>query len=96
MTNEPNDRYLRRRMTVLFATVLRRGTVVALPLLEAMAARACVPAAAGKRAAVAPRRMAFIYVPNGVHMDDWTPAKEGRDFELPADPAAAGAASATT
>jgi hypothetical protein len=27
--------------------------------------------------------MAFIYVPNGVHMQDWTPDKEGTDFELP-------------
>ena len=28
--------------------------------------------------------MAFIYIPNGAHMEDWTPAKEGIDFELPA------------
>ena len=26
--------------------------------------------------------MAFIYVPNGCHMEDWTPAKEGTDYEL--------------
>ena len=53
------------------------GTALALPMLEAM-----VPA----RAAVAghaPRRMAFMYVPNGVNMDDWTPAAEGADFALP-------------
>jgi len=60
-------------------TVLRGlGTAVALPLLDAMAprtARAIEPAAA-------PRRMAFIYVPNGVNMDQWTPTKEGEDFEL--------------
>src|SRR3954462_15999654 len=34
--------------------------------------------------AAAPRRMAFIYVPNGVNMDDWTPAREGTEYELPA------------
>lgn len=26
--------------------------------------------------------MAFLYVPNGKHMPDWTPKTEGRDFEL--------------
>lgn len=30
-----------------------------------------------------PRRMAFIFVPNGVHMPDWTPASEGSGYELP-------------
>jgi hypothetical protein len=28
--------------------------------------------------------MAFLYVPNGKNMPDWTPAKEGAAFELPA------------
>ena len=27
--------------------------------------------------------MAFIYVPNGKNMADWTPTTEGADFELP-------------
>jgi hypothetical protein len=27
--------------------------------------------------------MAFVYVPNGVHMQDWTPQSEGENFELP-------------
>jgi len=31
----------------------------------------------------APNRMAFVYVPNGVHMPDWRPEGEGRDFTLP-------------
>src|SRR5947209_116478 len=31
----------------------------------------------------APRRMAFLYVPNGAHMADWTPKNEGGAFELP-------------
>jgi hypothetical protein len=28
--------------------------------------------------------MAFLYVPNGKNMADWTPKKEGADFDLPA------------
>ena len=30
----------------------------------------------------APNRMAFIYVPNGKNMADWTPTTEGTGFEL--------------
>jgi hypothetical protein len=62
-------------------TVLRGvGTVVALPLFDAMLPR--VRAAETAKAA-APKRMAFVYVPNGCHMPHWTPEKEGTDFELP-------------
>src|SRR5262249_50807280 len=32
----------------------------------------------------APNRMAFLYVPNGVNMPDWTPKAEGPLAELPA------------
>ena len=64
-------------------TVLRGvGTVVALPFLDAMLPRLRAAEAAAAKAA-APRRMAFIYVPNGCHMEDWTPATEGTDYELP-------------
>ncbi len=31
----------------------------------------------------APRRLAFLFVPNGIHMQDWTPAKTGAEFALP-------------
>lgn len=51
------------------------GTAVALPWFESLA-RAAAPA--GK-----PLRMAFVYVPNGVNMPDWTPAAEGPLGELP-------------
>ncbi len=56
------------------------GTAVALPLLDAM-----VPslASAGDGPQTAPVRMAFVYVPNGQHMPDWTPTEVGADFELP-------------
>ena len=64
-------------------TVLRGlGTAVALPLLDAMAP-ARWPAAADGDSKPRPMRMAFVYVPNGMHMPDWTPAAEGADFELP-------------
>ncbi len=33
--------------------------------------------------AAIPRRMAFLYVPNGVHMADWTPAATDTQFRLP-------------
>jgi hypothetical protein len=60
-------------------TVLRGlGTAIALPMLEAM-----MPAESLAGSAKPPTRMAFIYVPNGVHMPDWTPAIEGEGFALP-------------
>jgi len=65
-----------RRMTR--RTVLRGlGTALALPWLEALG-----PARAGGPSAV-PRRLAIVYVPNGVHMPDWTPADTGAAYTLP-------------
>jgi len=65
-------------------TVLRGlGTAMALPLFDAMLpvnARALEAATAAET----PHRLAFLYVPNGVNMADWTPASEGPDFDLPA------------
>jgi hypothetical protein len=58
------------------------GTAVALPWLECMAPALAAPAAAS--GAGHPRRMAFVYIPNGANMADWTPAALGADFELPA------------
>ena len=62
-------------------TLLRGlGAAISLPLLDAMvpvfASTPASPAAAGLR-------LAFIYVPNGVLMNQWTPATEGPDFDLP-------------
>ncbi|MDX2035872.1 MAG: DUF1552 domain-containing protein [Isosphaeraceae bacterium] len=63
-------------------TVLRGlGTAVALPWLEAMAP---VAAVAGQAPSKSPLRMAFFYVPNGVHMPAWKPEKTGTGFDLPA------------
>src|SRR5438132_13750824 len=65
-------------------TVLRGlGAAVALPWLEAMGPLVswAAPTAAAKPA---PNRLAFLYVPNGKNMADWTPTTEGANFDLPA------------
>ncbi len=63
-------------------TVLRGlGAAIALPYLEAMAPRLARAAAGGT--VKSPTRMAFIYVPNGVHMPDWRPAEVGTLTNLP-------------
>src|SRR4051812_8690692 len=51
------------------------GAVLALPVLDAM-----TPAFA--KETKQPVRMSFIEVPNGIMMDKFTPAAEGRDFAL--------------
>lgn len=56
------------------------GATVALPLLEVMTP---VKTLAGVGATKPPVRMGVIFVPNGAHMQDWTPATEGPDFDLP-------------
>lgn len=57
-------------------TLLRgAGASLALPWLEAMAAPA-------RTAAPLPKRMALMYMPNGVHPEMWTPEGTGRDFKL--------------
>jgi len=57
-------------------TVLRGiGAGLALPFLDAMApALSAMP--------VAPRRFGVVYVPNGIMMQNWTPAVEGPGFEF--------------
>jgi hypothetical protein len=59
------------------------GAAIALPWLESMgplSAWADDPAPPGN---VVPNRMAFVYVPNGVHMPDWRPTTEGALTTLP-------------
>ena len=61
-------------------TVLRgMGATIALPFLDGM-----VPAFANSRriAAALPLRVGALYAPNGMNMQDWTPAAEGAAFEL--------------
>jgi hypothetical protein len=57
------------------------GVTIALPILDAMTP--ALSAASRIGAANAPRRIAFVYVPNGIIMKDWTPAAEGTAFEFP-------------
>jgi hypothetical protein len=69
-----------KSMAITRRTALRGlGVSVALPLLEAMQ-----PGSLFAAPATPPRRMAFLYVPNGIHMADWTPRKLDSDFEVPA------------
>lgn len=64
-------------------TVLRgMGVAMSLPWLEAMGPLAAWADAPTLDKAI-PNRMAFLYVPNGVNMAEWTPTTEGTDFELP-------------
>ena len=61
-------------------TILRGlGTAVALPWLEAMG-----PVVRAAEATATPRRLAFFYVPNGVHLPSWTPGSVGPLGEFPA------------
>jgi hypothetical protein len=63
-------------------TLLRGlGVSLSLPWLEAMGPVVSWAEAADPKT-VAPNRMAFLYVPNGKHMPDWTPKQEGGKFEL--------------
>jgi hypothetical protein len=56
------------------------GVALALPALESLRPR-FLDASEGTRA-VAPRRMAFVSIPNGVQQDHWFPEGEGSAFEL--------------
>jgi hypothetical protein len=56
------------------------GTALALPMLEAMLP---ITALAQSPARGRATRMAFLFVPNGIHMPDWTPTTDGPGFTLP-------------
>ena len=67
------------------------GVSMALPLFESTIPgrlrAASAPLAKGATglattASGAPLRMAFVYIPNGVHQDNWWPTDEGRAFQL--------------
>lgn len=63
-------------------TLLRGlGAAVALPMLDAMTPALSAAEAVSRK--IAPNRMVFVYVPNGIDMRNWTPAAEGRAFQLP-------------
>ncbi|HEX5176938.1 MAG TPA: DUF1552 domain-containing protein [Chthoniobacteraceae bacterium] len=57
------------------------GVSLALPMLECMVPRAVQ---AANTLGGPPRRMVFVYLPNGMHMPDWTPKAAGTLTDLPA------------
>jgi len=66
--------------TISRRTLLRgTGAAIALPFLEAMLPQRAWAAPGSKP----PVRMAFLMVPNGMHMPDWTPGEEGALNQLP-------------
>ena len=72
----------KRSVGISRRTVLRGlGATLALPWLEAMDRAAAAAGPSGGSAV--PRRVAFLYVPNGMHMADWMPAVAGPLAELP-------------
>jgi hypothetical protein len=68
-------------------TVLRGlGVSLALPWLESLAPRGLAASGVASAAGVtgnSPQRMAFIFVPNGVHLANWTPQRVGHGYDLP-------------
>ena len=52
--------------------LLGTGAAVALPFLDAM-----FPSFARAAASQSPLRMAFVYVPNGIIMEQWAPETQG-------------------
>jgi len=77
--------HITMRQSILSRRTFLRGigATLALPWLEAMGPMSSW--AAGKTAVgkAAPNRMAFLYVPNGKNMVDWTPGVEGGLADLP-------------
>ena len=79
----PRENTMKRGFPISRRSLLRGlGAAIALPWLEAMSPRSLLGAgnAAGARL---PVRMAFLYVPNGMHMPDWKPGYEGPLAGLP-------------
>ncbi len=61
------------------------GTAMALPFLESLLpsrAFGAISSSTVAKAAAGPKRLAWVYVPNGIDMQNWTPATFGADYEL--------------
>lgn len=56
------------------------GTAVALPMMNVMTPACALGATANSEL---PKRMAFCFVPNGVHLEHWTPQRDGFGYDLP-------------
>ena len=74
---------LRESRRIHRRTILKGlGVSLALPWLDGMRPAAAL-ASSAKAAATPPLRMAFLFVPNGMHMPDWKPQAEGFGFDVP-------------
>ncbi len=72
---------MKRRMPLSRRTLLGgAGALLALPWLEAMMPRTARRATAAPD--TPPLRALFYYLPNGIHMQSWTPVGEGANFEI--------------
>ena len=58
------------------------GTALALPMLDAMTPASRLVAATSGDVSELPRRMAFLFVPNGVNPNHWTPKRDGFGYDL--------------
>ena len=56
------------------------GTLMSLPFLESLAPR--LGAAEVKKAAAKPLRAAWLYIPNGVNVNEWFPTGEGDSYTM--------------
>jgi hypothetical protein len=56
------------------------GSLITLPFLESLGARSF--AAEAPKAAVKPLRAAWLYIPNGVNVNEWFPTGEGTSYAL--------------
>jgi Protein of unknown function (DUF1552) len=66
-------------------TMLRGlGTAIALPVLDSMIPTRLfgAEAKAAAKAVAAPKRLAWLYVPNGIDMQNWTPSEMGAAYKL--------------
>ncbi len=88
-TPPPPDLRLARHLALSRRNFLRGlGVCLALPVFESSlgpvlrAATAATAGPLGVTSTGAPLRMAYVYVPNGVHQSYWWPAGEGSAFEL--------------
>ncbi|MSO20561.1 MAG: DUF1552 domain-containing protein [Acidobacteria bacterium] len=58
------------------------GAALALPLLESMSPALAGSSSVADPALNRPQRLGFVYVPNGIIMDHWTPDSVGAQFDL--------------
>lgn len=56
------------------------GTAMSLPFLESIGYRAF--ASESKKTPITPLRAAWLYIPNGVNVDEWFPSGEGKTYTL--------------